>query len=163
MEKLIEKIDSYNIFTNLIPGFLLLMFNVHYFNLKEFSIAEQIILSYFIGQTLNRLGSLLIGKILLKFTKEKGEKYSEYIKATKNDVMIEKLLQERNTFRTICTLLIVCIIEIPLNKVIGIFKASKIIVTIIILIIITIIYALSFCKYNKYIADRVRNSNKKLR
>lgn len=161
MEKIIEKVDSYNIFTNLIPGFLLLIFNEYYFNLKGFSIVEQIIISYFIGQTLNRLGSIFIGRVLLKITKEKGENYNKYIKASRSDEMINKLLQERNTYRTICTLLIVCIVEIPISKIITSVKISHDIIIVFILIILITIYSISFCKYNKFIADRVRNSTKK--
>ena len=44
MEKLLEKIDSYNIFTNLIPGLLLLIIKEYYFNIKAFNIGEQIII-----------------------------------------------------------------------------------------------------------------------
>lgn len=54
MDKIIEKIDNYNLFTNIIPGYLMLMFNLYYFNITSLKIAEQIILSYFIGLTLNR-------------------------------------------------------------------------------------------------------------
>ena len=161
MEKLLEKIDSYNIFTNLIPGFLLLIFNEYYFNIKAFNIGEQIIIAYFIGQTLNRLGSILIGKVLLNFTKENGENYNSYIKAEKSDEKIGKLLQERNTFRTICTMLIICLLEIPLSKIVAIFKVSRGTAVIIILIVLIVVYSISFCKYNKYVADRVRNSTKK--
>ena len=159
MEKLLEKIDSYNIFTNIIPGFLLLIFNEYYFNISGLNVGEQIIIAYFAGQTLNRLGSILLGKILLKFTKENGENYSKYIKASNGDEKISKLLQERNTFRTICTMLIICLLEIPLSKIITSIKVSKDIIVIIMLILLIIIYAISFCRYNKYITDRVRNFN----
>lgn len=71
MEKIIEKVSSYNLFTNIIPGYIMLMFNMYWFDFPVLNIGEQIILAYFIGLTLNRLGSILIGNILLKITKEK--------------------------------------------------------------------------------------------
>lgn len=160
MERLLEKIDSYNLFTNIIPGYLMLIFNVYYLDLFELNIIEQILIAYFIGLTINRLGSIFTEKILLKFTKEKGESYDKYILASNNDKKINVLLQERNTYRTFCTLFIVCIIELIFIKVINIFNLSEYIVILLVSIVFSIIYAISFCKYNKYIADRIRIYNK---
>ncbi len=156
MEKIIEKIDRYNLFTNIIPGYIMLIFNIYYFKLPEINIFEQLIIAYFVGQTLSRLGSLLISKILLKLTKEKGESYDKYIIACEKDQKISTLLQERNLCRTFCTLFVICIIEILLCKVIPIFKISSNLLVILVLIILVIIYGCSFCKYNKYISNRVR-------
>lgn len=161
MEKLLEKVDSYNIFTNIIPGFLLLIFNEYYLNISGLNIGEQVIVAYFVGQTLNRIGSILTGKVLLKFTNENGEDYGKYIKASNSDEKINKLLQERNVFRTICTMLIVCLLEIPLSKVVTDIKISRDIIVAILLVLLIIIYSISFCKYNKYVANRVRNNTKK--
>ena len=111
MEKLLEKISSYNLFTNIVPGYLLLMFNIYYFHMPRLNNLEGLLLAYFIGQTLNRIGSLLITNTL-KLTKEKGEDYSRYITADSKDAKIKVLLQERNSYRTICAMLIVIIIEI---------------------------------------------------
>ena len=160
MERLLEKIDSYNLFTNIIPGYLMLIFNVYYLDLFELNIIEQILIAYFIGLTINRLGSIFTEKILLKFTKEKGESYDKYILASNNDKKINVLLQERNTYRTFCTLFIVCIIELIFIKVINIFNLSEYIVILLVSIVFSIIYAISFCKYNKVIADRIRSYNK---
>lgn len=161
MEKIIEKINSYNLFTNIIPGYLILMFNMYCFNFSDFKIGEQLIIAYFFGQTLNRLGSVLIGKILLKITKEKGESYDKYILASDNDKKINVLLQERNTYRTLCTLFITCIFELLFSKIVDMFNVSNNIALVLLLIVLIVIYAISYCKYNKYIADRVRIYNNK--
>lgn len=161
MEKIIEKVSSYNLFTNIIPGYIMLMFNMYWFNFPVLNIGEQIILAYFIGLTLNRLGSILIGNILLKITKEKGEPYDKYILAADNDKKINLLLQERNTYRTFCALFVTCIIEVLLSITVEMFNISNNILFLLIFIAMTIIYAISYCKYNKYIADRVRIYNKK--
>ena len=157
MEKIIEKIDNYNLFTNIVPGFLILMFNVYYFNL----IGEQIVIAYFAGQTLNRIGSITIGILLLKLTREKGEPYNKYIVACRKDDKIDILLQERDTFRTFCTLVLVCMLEIIFYKLIKFFNISNGITIFSVLTIMFVIYAISFCKYNKYISERIRIANKK--
>ena len=161
MEKVIEKIDKYILFTNIVPGFLILMFNMYYFNLRELNIGEQIIIAYFAGQTLNRIGSITIGNPLLKIIREKGEPYNKYIEACRKDNMIDILLQERNTYRTFCTLILACMLEIMCYKLIKIFDISKGIILILVLILLFIIYSISFCKYNKYISERIRIANKK--
>lgn len=161
MEKIVEKMDSYNIFTNVIPGYLLLLFNIYYFKLDNFNVIEQVVVAYFIGQTLNRLGSIIVGKALLKFTKEKGVAYEKYIFACDNDKKIELLLQERNTYRTVCTLFIVCIIELICSKILVNINISNNIIIMILLVGGLIIYSVSYCKYNKYIVDRVQISNEK--
>lgn len=162
MEKIIEKLDSYNLFTNIIPGYLMLLFNIYYFKLDSLNIIEYIVVAYFIGQTLNRLGSILVGKILLKFTSEGGVPYDKYISACDNDKKINLLLQERNTYRTFCTLFIVCIIEMTFSKIYKDINISNNVIIFVLLFICLIIYSVSYCKYNKYIADRVRISNKKI-
>ncbi len=161
MEKILEKLDNYNLFTNIIPGYLMLLFNVYYFKLEISNIIEQVIVAYFIGQTLNKLGSIFVGKILLKFTKEEGLPYDQYISACDKDKKINLLLQERNTYRTFCTLFIVCIIELVFSKIYDKINLSNSAITFISLVICLIIYAVSYCKYNQYIADRIRISNKK--
>ena len=161
MEKIIEKIDNYNLFTNIVPGFLILMFNVYYYNLHELNIGEQIVIAYFAGQTLNRIGSITIGILLLKLTREKGEPYNKYIVACRKDDKIDILLQERDTFRTFCTLVLVCMLEIIFYKLIKFFNISNGITIFSVLTIMFVIYAISFCKYNKYISERIRIANKK--
>lgn len=160
MEKIIEKLDSYNIFTNIIPGYLMLQFNIYYFKIDNFNIVEYIVIAYFIGQTLNKIGSIIVGKVLLKFTSEKGLPYDEYIQACDNDKKINILLQERNTYRTFCALFVICIIEIIFNKLFKDITISNDIKFIALFTICLIIYCISYCKYNKYIADRIRISNK---
>lgn len=161
MDKIIDKIDKYNLFTNIVPGYLLLMFNIYYLKIENLNIGEQIIISYFVGQTLSRLGSIIGQKILFKFTKEKGESYDKYIIASDKDTKIATLMQERNMCRTFCVLFVICIIEIILTKIININSIKSDIILIILLFILLVIYAISFCKYNKYVLDRIKIQNKR--
>ena len=161
MDRIIDKIDKYNIFTNIIPGYLLLIFNIYYFEIGILNIGEQIIISYFVGQTLSRIGSIIGQKILFKFTKEKGESYDKYIIASEKDTKIATLMQERNMCRTFCVLFVICIIEIILTKIININGIKSDIILIILLFMLLVIYTISFCKYNKYVLDRIQIQNKR--
>lgn len=159
IEKFIEKIDSYNIFTNVIPGLLFLMFNSWYFKLEKLEFYEQIVIAYFIGQTLNRIGSIVIEKILLRIKKIELQSYKEYVLACEKDKKIDMLLQERNVCRTLVAMFVMCIIEVPLVTIIKKINMPNIIYITIVLIFLTIIYSISFYKYNKYIIDRVNKKN----
>lgn len=164
IEKIFDKMGIYNIFTNIIPGYVFIILNMYYFNFKIDNLIEQIILAYFIGLTINRIGSITIGKILLKISKENGESYKKYITACNKDLKIDLLLQERNTYRTYSTLFAICLIEYIASLIFKKLTISKELFIIIILIILFIVYSISFCKHNKYIAERVRinyDKNKK--
>ena len=71
MDFIAKKIDNYNLFTNIVPGYIMLMFNIYYFEILVPSILEQLVYAYIIGLTLNRIGSIITAKVLLLFTKEK--------------------------------------------------------------------------------------------
>ena len=157
IEKISEKIDKYNLFTNIIPGFLLLIFNMYYFEIGRLGVMEELIISYFVGLTLSRIGSIFVAEILFKLTAEKGESYKEYINACEKDKKIDTLLQTRNTYRTICAMLLVAFLEIITSKVLKLISIPNDIMILIIISLLIIIYAISFCKNNKYIAERVRN------
>lgn len=163
IEKIIEKLGMYNIFTNIIPGYVFLFVNSYYFNFKINNVVTITILSYFLGLTISRIGSITIGNILLKFSKEKGELYSKYIEATERDEKIELLLQERNSYRTYSTLFLICFIEYLCNIIRIKYSIPNDICYIIIfvILILILIYSISFCKYNKYIAERIRINTKK--
>lgn len=157
MDKFFEKLDNYNLFTNIIPGYLLIVFNVYYFDISNVNYLELILLAYFVGQTLSRVGSIMIGPLLLKITNEDGETYKKYISACDIDSKIETLMQERNMYRTFCSLAIVCILEILLDKILSVISISNDFVFVLLLIFVVVIYGISFCKHNKYITARVRN------
>ena len=100
-EKIIEKISTYNIFNFILPGAVFAYISRELLN-KNFlmnSWIENIIICYFIGMILSRIGSLIIEPILHKF-KVKYKPYSEYVEASKDDSTIPILLETNNMYRT---------------------------------------------------------------
>ena len=63
LEKLLEKIDSYNIFTNIIPGAVLvkLLSLLDLYIVQVDGIVATIIIYYFFGVLAGRIGSLVVG------------------------------------------------------------------------------------------------------
>lgn len=103
MSNVIEKLDSYQIMTNLLPGtfigialeFILGM------GITSPSVTEKIVIYYFIGLILNRIGSLVVNPILKKCRVIVEAPYQEYVKAVKEDSRIDILSETNNYFRTL--------------------------------------------------------------
>lgn len=158
MEKILEKISSYHIFNNLVPGYLFLIISSKI--LEKSLIMDNIIYSffqaYFIGVIISRISSLIIGNAIKKIWKLKRESYGEYIKACKKDDKIEILNQDCNMYRSLCTLMI---IEFIL-KILVVFKIqdliNKNILFLLILILLIIVFARSYVKQSNFISLRVK-------
>ena len=68
MEKIIEKMDSYNIFNYLLPGAIFdYMFEIlFHMKLVQGNIVENLFVYYFLGMILSRIGSIIIEPICKK-------------------------------------------------------------------------------------------------
>lgn len=177
VEKLAEKITSYNIFNNLFPGiiFCFILNHTTIFNIHTESILQNIFIYYFIGMITSRIGSLLIEEILKnikiknKNTNKKEsflafENYSDYIVASKKDETIKVLSETNNTYRTLIalffSLVIVKLYEIFLHnfllKVIG-----KNVIIVLLFALLSVVFIFSYKKQTKYISDRIKKCKKK--
>lgn len=102
MESLLERLSSYNILNNLIPGAFFVFFGklLNVISLPLDGVVERIFVYYFCGMIISRIGSLVIEGI---FEKVKWIKYApkaEYVAAVKKDARIESLLETSNMYRT---------------------------------------------------------------
>ena len=102
MESLLERLSSYNILNNLIPGAFFVFFGklLNVISLPLDGVVERIFVYYFCGMIISRIGSLVIEGI---FEKVKWIKYApkaEYVAAVKKDARIESLLETSNLLYT---------------------------------------------------------------
>ena len=98
MEELISKISSYQLFNNLAPRIVfnfmlskLLNINI----LEDVSIIEKLIMCYFFGILIGRIGSLIVETGLEKTKIVSRADYKDYVSAIKVDSEI-KVLSEVN-------------------------------------------------------------------
>jgi len=163
MDKIIEKISSYHIFNNLVPGYLFLIISSQILgkNLIIDNLIYSFFEAYFIGIIISRISSLLIEKIIVKIWKLKKEPYDNYIEANNIDDKLEILNQDCNMYRSLCTLMI---IELVL-KIMVMFEIpsfiNKDILILVVLILLIILFAFSFVKQSKFISSRVKKISKK--
>ena len=107
MKDLLDKIGSYNIFNYLFPGciFAIAASKTTEFNLIQPDIISGAFVYYFLGSAVSRIGSLIIEPLLKKIGFISFAEYEDFIKASKNDALIEKLSESNNMYRTICSVL----------------------------------------------------------
>ncbi len=82
MEKIIEKMDSYNIFNYLLPGAIFdYMFEIlFHMKLVQGNIVKNLFVYYFLGMILSRIGSIIIETICKKIKWVKFADYGDFIK-----------------------------------------------------------------------------------
>lgn len=122
MGKFIEKLDSYELMTSLLPGAFFCI-SLKIFLGIEFpieNIVEEIVVYYFLGLIVNRIGSIIVKPFLLKINIIKEVTYNEYVNAEKKDSKIKVLMETCNFYRsmmTSCLLLLImkCVFLILLN------------------------------------------------
>ena len=68
MESVLEKLSSYNIFNNLLPGVMFVIFAKQFtnINLVQEDVFIAAFLYYFIGLIISRVGSLVLEPLLIK-------------------------------------------------------------------------------------------------
>lgn len=119
VKSITEKITSYNLFNNLLPGVVFChIIETHTrFTLVSDNLLETIFIYYFLGTVISRIGSVLIEKFLRNLTinnrkTKKKEKflnfasYQNYMKAEQINPFIKTLSETNNMYRTILATLV---------------------------------------------------------
>lgn len=161
MEKIIEKMESYNIFNYLLPGAIFDYIFEGLFELKlvQGNIVENLFVYYFLGMILSRIGSIFIEPICKKLKWVKFVDYEDYIKVSEKDDMIKLLLEVNNTYRTLLSGGIVLIVVKIYFFIMTKLNVSKDINEIVAIIFVIVLFAFSYRKQTKYVADRVKKVN----
>ncbi len=164
MEKLLEKLTSYNLFNYLFPGiiFSVLLEKTTSYSIIQDDIIIEAFLAYFIGLLISRISSLIIEPILKKVKFVKFADYKDFVLASENDNKIELLSESNNMYRVFISLFVVLIIvniyEQLLQQTLG--EYTNFVVTVLLLLL----FLFSYRKQTNYITQRVeiyKNKQKK--
>jgi hypothetical protein len=166
MEKIIEKISSYNLFNNLLPGAIYAVFigSIGRISLMTDNMILNFFLFYCWGVVIGRFGSVVIEGLARKFKIVRYAEYSDFITASEKDKKLETLLEMNNIYRTF----------IALFFIIGVTELYKMLIDHcaflhkinggIILVILIALFVVAFRKQTIYINNRVvidkENENK---
>lgn len=159
MEKFIEKLDEYNIFNYLLPGVIFTYLLKYYIGIDIFqeNIIEMLLIYYFIGSIISRIGSIILEPILIKCKFIQYASYEDYNKACEKDKKINQLLVVNNMYRTICTGAIVLLVLKILKEIIEKFRISINLTNTILIVLGMLLYLFSYKKQTKFIFQRVNN------
>lgn len=157
MNDIINKISPYKLFNYLLPG-ILFVYLAKYFTDYNFIQENNFIgafLYYFFGMAISRIGSLLVEPFLEGISFVTISHYKRYVIASKEDNILELLLEVSNTYRTVAALFIV----LPLLK---LYKYLQLIwnipndITLLILsTFMLLLFIFSYRKQNNYVNKRI--------
>lgn len=157
MKDLLDKLSSYNIFNNFLPGIVFVafaeMFLRHSF--VQESLVVGVFLYYFIGLVIGRIGSLVFEPLLKMASFLKFSDYNDFVSASKTDAKLEVLSEVNNMYRTFValfsTLLIVRLYE-TVETLLPVLKQATPFLSI---VAITVLFLISYRKQTSYITKRV--------
>lgn len=157
MNDLLAKLSSYDIFVNLIPGSLFVFFlsPTGVYTLQPSSVVGELVLYYFIGLVISRIGSVIIEPMLKFLRIVKYGKYSEFISASAKDTKILVLLEASNLYRTILALMLVCAIALNWDWMARRVVLSQRTWTLVGCGAVAALFLLSFRKQSGFISKRV--------
>lgn len=162
MDKIIDKLSSYNILNYLFPGAVFCVITDRYFSipLLQESIINGLFLYYFIGLTISRFGSIVIEPLLKKLGIIKYSDYSDFVKASKADPKIETLSESNNMYRTMLSALVALCVVIISNRLASGHPDFAIYIKYALLPSLIVLFGLSYKKQTEYITKRVSANNK---
>jgi signal transduction histidine kinase len=163
MKEIVEKVSSYNLFNNLLPGvlFVYVVSNNTSFNLLIDNVLIAAFLYYFVGLVISRLGSLVIEPLLKKAKFIRFAGYKDFLSASEKDNKIELLSEVNNMFRTFVSLFVLILLATIYDKV-AVYLCIPIENTIITLIIaLFVLFLFSYRKQTTFIRKRVERLNNK--
>lgn len=157
MEKLFEKLSSYHLINYIVPGSIFSIFVSEYFtiSIEKYNIAEQIVIFYFLGLIISRIGSLLFEPLYKKLKIIKYSSRKNYYMAEEKDNLIHSLLEINNLFRTCTAMSALALLCIPAKWIYYELAIPKTFVLFIIILSLLIIFSLSYSKQTNAIKKRV--------
>jgi len=108
MKDILDKLSSYNIFNNLLPGIVFVALAEPFLNRSfiQKDLLVGLFLYYFIGMVISRIGSLVVEPILKRTSFVRFVSYADFVDAAKADVKIDVLSEVNNMYRTLTALLL---------------------------------------------------------
>lgn len=155
MDKLIEKIDSYNIFNYFVPGAIIFEFLRVLINAEPITdILSRILIYYLTGLTVSRVGSIIFDPFFKLIRVVRHSVYDEYVSACDSDKKIELFVEIANMYRTIYVGALVCALATYLAPLAPAFEAHQQIVRVTLAALAVLFFA-SYLKQSNYVNKRV--------
>ena len=153
----LEKISSYNIFNNLLPGVTYIFLTAPRVGslIPKDDILLEFFTLYFVGAAISRIGSLAIEPLFkwLKFVR--FLEYSRYVVACRADAKIDTLSETNNMYRSVLTSVALAVATRTLANYESSVAWSRERVITVLLLVLALIFAFAYRKQTNYITKRV--------
>lgn len=158
MKAILEKLSAYNIFSYLLTGLLFVSLGERLtsFSLIQRSWVVGIVLYYFIGLVIGRVGSLMVKPLLERIGFVKEAPYADYVEASKSDSKIDILSAKNNMFRTLCAMVMMLIGLKIGEKAIGVLPWSADVYDFGFLVGLFVLFLFSYRNQAQEVVRRVR-------
>ena len=155
MKEFVGALNSYHILNFIVPGVLFVIFlnNFSNMNLVQENAFIGIVLYYFVGMILSRIGSILITPIFKILKILKKYEYEDYLKASHVDKNINVLLEMNNMYRGLAAMAFVLLLLFAFEPFELNFDGKNSIYAL--LFILFFVLAFAWQKQNDYIKKRV--------
>lgn len=159
MEKLLEKISSYNIFNFFFPGaiFSALAEHFHLFGPPSDKIVDRLIWYYFVGLAISRIGSIVVEPMLKAAKIVRYSEYSHFITASSKDEKLAILVEVSNTYRTLLAMLATLAATFAGNSIANHLGWSTPTRELILFAAAILLFGFSFRKQSDFISRRVEH------
>lgn len=157
MDKVIEKLSAYNIFTNLFPGVVYCFLVDKFFGipLVQNDLVVAVFLYYFCGMVISRFSSVAL-EPLLKITHfVKFSDYKKYVAALTEDEKIAVLLETSNAYRSVAALLVCVLATGGWVTIVSNFPSIEGYTHYILLVFLLALFLFAYRKQTQYIVARV--------
>ena len=157
MKDLLDKLSSYNIFNNLLPGIVFVAFAEMFLgrSFVQENLVVGVFLYYFIGLVIGRIGSLVFEPLLKKASFLKFADYKDFVAASKTDAKLEVLSEVNNMYRTFVALFATLLIARLYEAVETVLPVLKQVSSFLAVIAVTALFLISYRKQTSYITKRV--------
>jgi len=158
MKELLDKLASYHLFNYLLPGalFVILADKIANYDMYQTDIIFGLLLYYFIGLVISRVGSLIVEPFLKRVGFVAFADYNDFISASKNDPKIELISETNNMYRTFCTLFLLLLL-LKIYKIVE--YAYPMIINwneYILVGLLLVMFLFAYRKQSAYITNRVK-------
>ncbi len=157
LDKLLDKISSYNLFNYLLPGvlFAVAASKITHYSFLEKELLVAAFLYYFIGLVVSRIGSLVIEPLFRRSKFVHFTDYKKFIAASEKDPKIELLSEVNNTYRTLCALFVSLLLLKGYEKLAQHSPWFESHDAILLSIFLLIMFAFAYRKQTKYVTKRI--------
>ena len=166
MSNIVQKLSSYQVLANLLPGvfFVWLIRLLFHIEIPALGLIEDIISFYFLGFIINRIGSLVTEPILTapigkrKFKLVEHLPYSEYLSASKVDAKIDILSETNDSFRSFLTSILILPIAYGLFTLYSRWLWFHEYWRWVAVVFLIVLFFFSYRSQTKYICERIKES-----